>query len=77
MCQFELNSIQPVPALATFNAVTGRRLLYFNRSEEVTAILTVKVDSSIEFLYVAYSTSNESHFLDKVCGKLRTCMFLW
>lgn len=66
MCHFDMNFGVPVPALASFNPVAGHQLLHFNDSKEVTAILTVKVGSAIEFLFVAFSTMNGSHFLNKV-----------
>ena len=71
MCDFDQgNHIHTVPALAAFSAVQGNYLLEFNNSETITAILTIEVNVSFskttELLFVAYSTSNSGHFLDKV-----------
>ena len=68
MCEFDLsNELNGIPALATFNAVHGQHLLRFNQSEEITAVLTVKVGLAVELLFVAYSNSSSSgHFVDKV-----------
>lgn len=67
-CNFDLaNHVHAIPALATFNSVPGEHLLQFNDSEEISAILSVRVNNSIDLLFVAYSTTNENHFLEKVC----------
>ena len=68
MCNFDLaNDVVGIPALAAFNAVHGQHLLRFNQSEEITAVLTVKVGLATELLFVAYSNSNGGgHFIDKV-----------
>lgn len=69
MCDFDLaNHVHAIPALATFNSVPGQRLLQFNDSEEISAILSIQVGNSIDLLFVAYSTTDENHFLEKVCS---------
>ena len=68
MCDFDqANHVDAIPALATFNAVHGQHLLRLNQSEEITAVLTVKIGLATELLFVAYSSSNGGgHFIDKV-----------
>ena len=68
MCDFDqATHVDAIPALATFNAVHGQHLLRFNLSEEITAVLMVKVGLATELLFVACSKSNGGgHFVDKV-----------
>ena len=65
VCDFnQLNKVNAVPILATFNNVVGIRLLQLNNSVVISAILAYKVDS-IDLLLISYTQNNE-HFLAKV-----------
>ena len=67
MCDFNLGGhIESIPALATFNSVSGQQLLHFNDSEEITAILAFSVNRT-DLLLLAYSLNDGNHLLDKVC----------
>ncbi|CAI7989820.1 Plexin-A4 [Geodia barretti] len=68
LCDFNLaNHLNSEPALAAFDPVRGQHLLRFNNSEEITAVLTARVGmtTTTDLLYVALSTSQDDHFLDK------------
>ena len=65
VCDFrQLNKVNEVPVLATFNSVVGTRLLQLNSSAVISAILAYKVDS-IDLLLISYTKNNE-HFLANV-----------
>ena len=69
LCDFNLaNHLNSEPALAAFDPVRGQHLLRFNNSEEITAVLTARVGmtTTTDLPYVALSTSQDDHFLDKV-----------
>jgi hypothetical protein len=65
-CDFKLaNEIRAIPALATFESIPGQHHLRLNESEEITAVLAVRVGSYADLIFVAYTTSSEEYFLDK------------